>query len=40
MLGKVSVSAIGLADDTASVSNDIFGLFCLLELTKFFGDKF
>ena len=40
LLGKLSVSAIGLADDTALVSNDIHSLFYLLELTKFFGDKF
>ena len=40
MLGKLIVSCIGQADDTALISNDIQKLFYLLELTKIFCSKY
>ena len=40
MLGKLIISSIGQADDTALISNDIHKLFYLLELTKIFCSKY
>ena len=40
MLGKLIISCIGQADDTALISNDIQKLFYLLELTKIFCSKY
>ena len=40
MLGKLIISSIGQADDTALISNDIQKLFYLLELTKIFCSKY
>jgi hypothetical protein len=39
-LGNLSISGIGLADDTALLSNSIEKLFYLLELTKHFCQKY
>ena len=38
-LPAVTVSAIGQADDTVLISNDIFNLFYLLKLTLGFSDR-
>ena len=40
MLGNLTISSIGQADDTALISNDIHKLFYLLELTKIFCSKY
>lgn len=39
-LGNLSITAIGQADDTALVSNNLINLFYILELTKIFCSKY
>ena len=39
-MGNVVVSSVGMADDTALLSNDIHHLYYLLELSKFFCSKY
>ena len=40
LLGNLSITAIGQADDTALVSNNLINLFYILELTKIFCSKY
>ena len=39
-LGILNIAAIGQADDTALISNDIFNLFYLLKLSQGFCSKY
>ena len=39
-MGNITVSANGMADDTVLISNDIFHLLMLLELTEYFCHKY